>query len=187
MTTEAVLFTRRRVPKLKFSQTEDAKLADLVAAHGDQDWTMIANAMANRSVRQCRERWVNYLAPSVINGIWSADDDALLLEKYRVYGSHWKPIASFFPGRTDINVKNHYMTLVRRQSVLMAQPSPLQPAPERPPEPGHIHEALGFIDLLFERQALEWDFVTHHSEDFPSPASQRSWYWEYGFPIAPSG
>jgi hypothetical protein len=171
---------------VKFSQTEDSKLADLVAAHGDQDWASIANAMGNRSVRQCRERWMNYLAPSVINGAWSADDDALLLEKFRVYGSHWKQITSFFPGRTDINVKNHYMTLVRRQSLLTAEPSPLQPAPERPPEPAHIQEALSFIDLLFERQAREWDFVTHHSEDSPSPASQRSSYWEYGFPMAPS-
>jgi hypothetical protein len=138
--------------------------------------------MGNRSVRQCRERWTNYLAPSVINGVWSAQEDALLLEKFRLCGPHWKQMIQSFPGRTDINIKNHYMTLVRRKSILAAPTSSLEHPRDQPPETDPVEALSCILDPLFDRLALEWDFGPHSSENPTSPASQLSSYWAYGFP-----
>jgi hypothetical protein len=34
--------------------------------------------MPNRTPRQCKERWRNYLDPQINNGEWMADDDQKL-------------------------------------------------------------------------------------------------------------
>jgi Myb-like DNA-binding domain len=47
------------------SATEDAKLIGLVGQWGAKKWSNIASAMGTRSAKQCRERWVNTLDPSL--------------------------------------------------------------------------------------------------------------------------
>jgi hypothetical protein len=106
--------TRRALHKVKFSQVEDVKLAELVAVYGENDWQAIATHMPTRNVRQCRERWFLYLAPSVRKEPWEPGEEQLLLEKFQELGPKWLSIAKFFPGRTHVNVKNHVVTLTRR-------------------------------------------------------------------------
>jgi hypothetical protein len=90
-----------------FSNSEDERIRRLVTKHGDQDWTHIAENVPGRSARQCRERWSSYLAPHVINGPWSATEDRLLLDKIDEIGHQWKKLELYFPGRSNINIKNH--------------------------------------------------------------------------------
>lgn len=79
------------------------------------DWNEISKNMKTwRNARQCRERWINYLSPSVVNGPWTIEEEDLLRQKYNELGPRWKKIALFFPTRTDINVKSHYHLLERR-------------------------------------------------------------------------
>jgi hypothetical protein len=92
------------------------QIVELVRIHGEDDWQSIASHFAGRTARQCRERWAYYLSPSITNGPWSSEEDALLLEKFEAFGSTWNKMKSFFPGRTDINIKNRYRTLIRRRS-----------------------------------------------------------------------
>lgn len=80
------------------------------------DWNEIAQQMkTGRNARQCRERWLNYLSPSVVNGPWTDEEEELLCNKYNEIGPHWKKIAFYFPTRTDINIKSHYHLLERRK------------------------------------------------------------------------
>ena len=102
--------------KSKFTQSEDLKLWELVKIYGDSDWFSIANRMKNRNVRQCRERWCNYLSPFVSNGPWSPEEDRFLCQKVEEFGTKWTKIAPFFKARTDINVKNRWMTLMRHKN-----------------------------------------------------------------------
>jgi hypothetical protein len=72
--------------------------------------------MPGRSARQCKERWVNYLSPTLNTGEWTPEEDRLLLEKQRAYGTKWAQIAKFFPNRTDGMVKNRFNRIQRRQA-----------------------------------------------------------------------
>lgn len=95
-------------PRAKFSKEEDEILKNLVESLGDNNWQAISNRMPGRNSRQCRERWQNYLSPEIINGPWTPEEDELLVSKYKELGPSWKQISTFFPTRTDINIKSRW-------------------------------------------------------------------------------
>lgn len=106
---------KKVVHKFKFTQKEDIQLIELVHKFGDSDWFLIASFMKNRNVRQCHERWKNYLSPYVSNAPWTPEEDMYLCSKVQEIGPKWTKIAPFFRARTDINVKNRWMTLMRKK------------------------------------------------------------------------
>jgi hypothetical protein len=105
-----------------FSAEEDACLKALVHKFGLDEWDRVAEQMPNRSRRQCRERYVNYLAPALSNETWSPDEDALLVEKVRVYGQKWTQFVRAFPGRSTASIKNRWTWLTRSGQRLVAPP-----------------------------------------------------------------
>jgi hypothetical protein len=98
----------------KFLKAEDDQLRTLVERFGEKSWTVIASYMRRRTPRQCRERYKNYLSPSVTNRPWSPEEEALLVEKVSQLGQRWAKIACFFDGRSDVNVKNHWTAITLR-------------------------------------------------------------------------
>ena len=99
----------------KFSKTEDEALLKLVEQHGDCNWAAVASGMKNRTPRQCRERYKNYLSPNIKNGPWTPEEEALLEQKYREFGPRWAKIALAFEQRSDVNVKNHWTAMMNKQ------------------------------------------------------------------------
>lgn len=91
-----------------FTMEEDDRLCELVSQYGDKNWRVISRQMPNRTTRQCRERYRNYLSPNVKNGPWTQEEDNLLQQKYLEYGPKWATIAKFFPSRSDVNIKNRW-------------------------------------------------------------------------------
>jgi hypothetical protein len=98
--------TRKRE---KFLPEEDIKLRELVADHGPNAWDVVAAALPGRNVRQCRERWKHYLSSDRLNAAWTPDEDRLLFDKMGSVGPKWTRLATFFPGRTDIQIKTRWM------------------------------------------------------------------------------
>lgn len=98
----------------KFTHEEDALLVNLVKMHGTHARKKIASLMKTRSTRQCRERYINYLAPDLVNGPWSSEEDQQLIERAREIGPRWCKVAKYFPSRSDVNVKNRYAFLVSK-------------------------------------------------------------------------
>lgn len=92
----------------KFTKEEDEKLQKVIRKLGTRDWEAIASCMKNRSPRQCRERWTNYLMPELSSAPWTPDEDELLEKLYSQYGSKWSKIASHFPNRSANIVRNRY-------------------------------------------------------------------------------
>jgi hypothetical protein len=102
-------------PKRKFTPAEDDQLIQAVFDLGIDDWTTVSTRLVGRNVRQCRERWMNYLSPDVKNDSWTPEEDELLISKHSEIGACWKQIANSFPFRTDINIKNRWHQIQRRQ------------------------------------------------------------------------
>ena len=84
---------KRKHPRDQFTQEEDLTLANLVIRYGEDNWEKISEYMPNRNVRQCRDRWLFYLSPSINTNEFTVEDDMKLIDLYIQYGSQWKTIA----------------------------------------------------------------------------------------------
>ena len=68
----------------------------------------------NKSSKQCRERWIQQLNPSLSKEKWSTEENQRLLDLYGRIGNHWKDISTHFKGRTDNATKNQFFSLIRK-------------------------------------------------------------------------
>lgn len=91
----------------RFTVDEDGKLGQLVEQYGPSNWLEIAKFMEGRTARQCRDRWKHYLHPDTSEP-WTEEERATLERLHKRMGPDWKKLASYFPGRTDVQVKNEY-------------------------------------------------------------------------------
>ncbi|OHT05992.1 DNA-binding protein reb1 [Tritrichomonas foetus] len=105
----------------KFTNEEDDKIAHLVEEHG-RDWRLVASEMPGLNSRQCRERYVFYLDPTIANQEWSEEDMAKLTELVQEYGKTWTKITGFFPNRSVINVKNQWQKMMRHKHIHVEHP-----------------------------------------------------------------
>lgn len=107
---------KKKVVKTKFTPEEDERIRQLVQQHGTENWALIASHMKGRKTRQVRERYQYFLAPELKSDHWTEEEDSMLMAMVGKLGKHWKHISERFPGRTDINVKNRYNKLMRRNN-----------------------------------------------------------------------
>jgi hypothetical protein len=105
---------RKQRTKARFSPEDDAKLIELVNKFGCGEWKRIASFFENRNERQVHDRWVQYLAPSNSNNLWSEEEDALLLLKVNEIGKKWVKLTSFFQGRSDAALKTRFQKIVKK-------------------------------------------------------------------------
>jgi hypothetical protein len=91
-----------------FSPTEDAFLLRLVGDDPSPQWEVIAEQMPDRTARQCRERWLNYLNPAIRVDPWTEAEDSLLIEKVNDLGHFWSTMTNFFNGRSESDIKNRW-------------------------------------------------------------------------------
>lgn len=105
----------------KWSQTEDELLVELVH-RTSQGWGHIAyvlnieihNKLPIRNSKACKERWNNYLDPSINRGPWSKQEDLILLKGYLKFGHKWKSICKYISTRTEGAVKNRTKSLLHK-------------------------------------------------------------------------
>jgi hypothetical protein len=106
----------------RFLPEEDEKLRFLVSKYGHiggkEMWQSVAAELPGRTTRQCRERWKHYLSAQRPKDFWAPEECRLLFEKMTAIGPRWTKLAAFFPGRTDIQIKNYWMQNFARFSTL---------------------------------------------------------------------
>ena len=97
-----------------WTSEEDQRLSEWVAKEGPQKWSRCSALIPGRSGKQCRERWMNNLDPEIKRGEWTDEEDELLFNLYKKFGSAWSKIAKHFRGRTENNIKNRFYSTIRR-------------------------------------------------------------------------
>lgn len=111
----------------RFSQQEDVALKNAVMLYGSDDWNLIASCIPGLTPRQCKDRWTNYVNPDIVDKPWSNEEDELLLERYKVFGSKWRLIVQAFPSRSINNIRNRFNYLKKRGSMPLKRSSSLPP------------------------------------------------------------
>lgn len=91
-----------------FTVDEDERIKQLVKRFGTKNWLEVSLFMKDRSPKQCRDRYVNYLVPGVFQGEWTKDEDEILLKLYNEIGPKWSTIKSHLPNRSTNAIKNRW-------------------------------------------------------------------------------
>jgi len=96
----------RKAPPRKWTAEEDAALSAAVKQHGAKNWKHIAEYVPNRNHTQCLQRWGKVLAPDLVKGHWTTEEDRNLVDFVRELASegmvkNWGEVANQIPGRTS--------------------------------------------------------------------------------------
>ncbi len=100
-----------------WSVEQDRKLLEWINSEGSKHWNQCADYVGGRTGKQCRERWFNTLNPQIKKGEWNPEEDFIIFESYRTYGSQWtKIVKKLNNGRTENSIKNRFYSTLRRIS-----------------------------------------------------------------------
>lgn len=105
---------KQTVPRNRFQLEEDARLITLLQQNPFPSWESIAKEFENRTARQCRERWQNYLSPQVRIGSWSLEEEEFLVQMVRLHGHSWSAISRMFQGRSENDIKNRWYSHLQK-------------------------------------------------------------------------
>jgi hypothetical protein len=101
--------------RIHFTPDEDKNIIHLVSIYGTDKWKIIAGFIKNKTPRQCRERFRNYLSPNIQNLPWCAEEISHLLRLVQLHGTKWNILTSYFPGRSQTDIKNKWYSLSKNQ------------------------------------------------------------------------
>ncbi|KAG0566885.1 hypothetical protein KC19_7G095200 [Ceratodon purpureus] len=95
---------------------EDGKLVSYISTNGICCWRAIPKlAGLLRCGKSCRLRWTNYLRPDLKRGIFTEEEENLILDLHATLGNRWSRIAAQLPGRTDNEIKNYWNTRLKKR------------------------------------------------------------------------
>ena len=102
------------IMKGPWSIEEDKRLIEWAKLKGASNWSLCSDFIKGRTGKQCRERWLNALNPSVKKGSWTSEEDLFIFKMYQKVGSKWSKIAIELHGRTENSIKNRFYSTLRR-------------------------------------------------------------------------
>jgi hypothetical protein len=111
-----------------FSPEDDQRLRQLKSDPVPRTWSQIADRMPGFTARQLRERWCNYISPTLKTSRWTDEEDRELLRLHGELGPRWGVIGGRLGNRSAPDIKNRFQSLRNR-----FEKSSVRPPTERPP------------------------------------------------------
>ncbi|KAK8834524.1 hypothetical protein M9Y10_010637 [Tritrichomonas musculus] len=103
---------RKNSKRKLFTLEEDQLLTMAAIEHNHASWNDIAKLVPGRTPKQCRDRWTNYLQPSLKFDPWTLQEDKNLITLVKSNGTHWNRMRRYFPGRSTNSIKNRWHWLL---------------------------------------------------------------------------
>lgn len=111
---EKTNFTKRQ--RIPFSAEEDEKIKYLVNKYGTHNWKIVSSYMGERTAKQCRDRYFNYLDGDFIKCEWTQEEDNLLKSLIKNIGPKWSIMKKYFPHRNHHSIKNRWQYFLSKQT-----------------------------------------------------------------------
>lgn len=77
-------------------------------------WKRVEHYVKTRKSKQCRERWMNHLAPGISFDRWTKEEDKVLMSLYNHFGKQWIKYKEYLIGRPENQIKMRWRVLNRR-------------------------------------------------------------------------
>nr|XP_043608487.1 myb-related protein 330-like [Erigeron canadensis] len=147
---------KQKLRKGLWSPEEDEKLLKYITRFGVGCWSSVPkHAGLQRCGKSCRLRWINYLRPDLKRGLFSQQEEDLILNLHQVLGNRWAQIAAQLPGRTDNEIKNFWNSCLKKKLIKQG----IDPNTHKP------------ITDNYDVKDKKIDFFDKKTEFFPSSSS----------------
>ncbi|KAH9260306.1 hypothetical protein BASA81_001476 [Batrachochytrium salamandrivorans] len=98
-----------------WTEEEDALLSYHVREMVKGNWVGVAEHVIGRTPKQCRERWMLVLDPTIKKDGWTQEEDEQLMRLHQAHGNAWALIAKQLQGRTENSTKSRFKSLERKR------------------------------------------------------------------------
>ncbi|KAJ1391879.1 SANT/Myb domain [Sesbania bispinosa] len=128
---------KQKLRKGLWSPEEDEKLFNYITRFGVGCWSSVPKqAGLQRCGKSCRLRWINYLRPDLKRGMFSQQEEDLIIGLHEVLGNRWAQIAAQLPGRTDNEIKNFWNSCLKKKLLRQG----IDPTTHKPLTEAHVKE-----------------------------------------------
>ncbi|GAB4858014.1 Myb- protein [Ancistrocladus abbreviatus] len=104
------------IKKGPWTPEEDIILVSYIQEHGPGNWRSVPTKTGLlRCSKSCRLRWTNYLRPGIKRGNFTPHEEGMIIHLQASLGNKWAAIASYFPQRTDNDIKNYWNTHLKKK------------------------------------------------------------------------